>query len=63
MERISAVEYTAPDGATLTLTKDAGGCHLEHSETGEVVNTRRMGEMLGHIHGTYGWPLPCKSVD
>ena len=65
MEKISAVEYTAPSGATLTLTKapEQGMWNLENSETGETVSTLGMGQMIGHIRQTYGWPLPSKSVD
>lgn len=63
MEKCSAVEYTAPNGATLTLTQAAPGWNLTNSETGKVTHTSGMGEMIGHIRQTYGWPLPSKSID
>lgn len=63
MENISAVEYVAPDGATLTLTSTPEGFALENSATGEVAEADNFGAMLSHIRSTYGWPLQGKIVD
>jgi hypothetical protein len=61
MERVTGVDYTAPDGSTISTRYDSGVWIITDS-TGrhEFGNVRAW---IDYISETYGWPLPSVVID
>lgn len=61
LQRVTGVDYTAPDGSTITSRRE-NGVWVITDTTGRHEFAKVL-EWITYIRETYGWPLPGKTID